>query len=154
MYASSRKARLVAIGPALPQADTGAPMPAAAMTEEAVALAYEAADGRRVVVRFSGVQSVLLGAPNDETLNAHPLYGRGLRHYEFAEVEHSPWIAELEQANRVHPRHSPESFADLRHFILPFHDSTFECVARSVEVVGESDDVLATAAKSIDPNTT
>jgi len=79
-------------------------------------------------------------APNDEALNAHPLYGRGLRDYEFAEVENSLWMAELEQANRVHPDHSPRSFADLRHFILPFHDSTFECVARSVELSAGNDD--------------
>jgi hypothetical protein len=124
------------------------------MREDAVALAYDAMDGQRVVVRFAQVKSLLLGAPNDESLNAHPLYGRGLRRYEFAEVEDSPWIAELEEANRVHPSHSPDAFADLRHFILPFHDSTFECVARSVKIVDESDDALATAAKSIDPNTT
>ena len=128
-------------------------MPAAAMTEDAVALAYDATDGQRVVVRFARVNCVLLGSPNDETLNAHPLHGSGLRHYEFAEVENSPWIAELEQANRVHPSHSPESFADLRHFILPFHDSTFECVARSVEVSDGNADSLTTAAKRIDPHT-
>ena len=123
------------------------------MTENAVALAYDGTDGQRVVVRFVGVMSVLLGAPNDETLNAHPLYSRGLQPYEFAEVENSPWIAALEKANRVHPHHSPGVFADLRHFILPFHDSTFECVARSVEVSVGSDDSLATAARMIDSDT-
>lgn len=42
----------------------------------------------------------------------------------------SRWIGEWEEANRVHNYHSPKEFADYRHFILQFHDSTFECVAK------------------------
>jgi hypothetical protein len=45
----------------------------------------------------------------------------------------SPWIAALERRNRVHRLHDPERFASRRHFILPFHDSTFECIADVVE---------------------
>jgi hypothetical protein len=65
----------------------------------------------------------------------------------------SPWVNDLERANRVHPNHSPDSFVGLRHFILPFDDSTFECVARSVEVLTtDTDDPLAAAARAIDPD--
>lgn len=32
--------------------------------------------------------------------------------------------------NAVHPSHLPESYSAYRHFILAFHDSTFECVAK------------------------
>jgi len=35
----------------------------------------------------------------------------------------------LEGMNSVHPRHSAASFAGLHHYIITFHDSTFECVA-------------------------
>jgi RimJ/RimL family protein N-acetyltransferase len=52
------------------------------------------------------------------------------RGYASAEVLGSPWIGEWEEANRVHDYHSPKQFADYRHFILQFHDSTFECVAK------------------------
>lgn len=31
--------------------------------------------------------------------------------------------------NRVHARHRDEDLGGLRHIIIPFHDSTFECVA-------------------------
>jgi hypothetical protein len=31
--------------------------------------------------------------------------------------------------NSVHPRHRPEHFKSYRHFVLAFHDSTFECIA-------------------------
>jgi arginase len=35
--------------------------------------------------------------------------------------------------NRVHPEHRAENFADYRHYILAFHDSTLECVAHELE---------------------
>jgi hypothetical protein len=31
--------------------------------------------------------------------------------------------------NRVHPEHNASRFGSLRHFVLTFHDNTFECVA-------------------------
>ena len=33
--------------------------------------------------------------------------------------------------NSVHPYHRTERFEALHHFILTFHDSTFECIAAS-----------------------
>jgi hypothetical protein len=33
--------------------------------------------------------------------------------------------------NSVHRYHRRDAFADHRHFILSFHDSTFECIAKS-----------------------
>lgn len=34
----------------------------------------------------------------------------------------------------MHPYHRPEAFDGLNHYILSFHDSVFECVARSFKV--------------------
>jgi hypothetical protein len=81
------------------------------------------------VVRFRSA-SFRFGAPNDETLQGHPLWGHGLQLYTPGEVENSSWIRELERINSVHPMHAAESFAALRHFVIPFHGSTFECIAR------------------------
>ena len=36
--------------------------------------------------------------------------------------------------NRVHEHHRPERYAELRHYVFAFHDSTFECVARGFDV--------------------
>jgi hypothetical protein len=83
------------------------------------------------VVRFDAY-AFYFGSPNDEAHNGHPLHSVGLRPYTFAEVIKSPWIAALERQNRVHPSHDPARFSSLRHFILPFHDGTFECVAGGV----------------------
>lgn len=37
--------------------------------------------------------------------------------------------------NAVHPRHSSANYDSLRHFIITFHDSTFECVARDFDSI-------------------
>ncbi|MEA3046134.1 MAG: hypothetical protein QOJ53_466 [Sphingomonadales bacterium] len=86
------------------------------------------------MVEFTQCVSAKLGMPNDEAFHGHPLAGRGLRVYGAFEVVFSPWIAELAAINAVHPRDDPASWAELRHFILGFHDSTFECVARGFRV--------------------
>lgn len=68
------------------------------------------------------------GAPNDEVLGGHPLTRFGLRAYDFFEVKNSPWIAELRDANAIHPRHNDTLFNNRRHFIATFKDVTFEVV--------------------------
>jgi len=82
-------------------------------------------------VIFEGVYHVSLGPPNDEALAGHPLHGSGLEYYAAHEVRNSDLIATLEQRNRVHRHHRPESFESLRHVIITFHDETLECVCRS-----------------------
>jgi hypothetical protein len=44
-------------------------------------------------------------------------------------------LLSFERMNRVHPSHKPQHFEGLRHFVFTFHDDTFECVARGVELV-------------------
>ena len=84
--------------------------------------------GDEHVVVLDGVHSVMFGSPNDEALHGHPLADRGLGAYAAHEVVSSSWIRGLERMNRAHSVHSAAACARLRHFILTFHDSTFECV--------------------------
>lgn len=43
----------------------------------------------------------------------------------------SDWIQEMERRNSVHPRHDKARFLEgLIHYIITFHDSTFECLSR------------------------
>ena len=84
------------------------------------------------VVQWLSCGGAVLGGPNDEAYSGHRLWGQGLSEigvYGAAEVMDSEWIAALEKQNRVHPNHRSDAFASYRHFILGFHDSTFECVA-------------------------
>jgi len=81
------------------------------------------------LVEFSGYWSYMFGGPNDEAFHGHPLATRGLHPYGAFQIENSSWIRQLEKMNSVHPFHKPERFERLRHYVLSFHDSTFECVA-------------------------
>jgi len=92
------------------------------------------ADDAVIIVTFTSSCAHLFGPPNDEAFAGHPLYAKGLRPYSAAEVRTSSWIRSLERMNAVHPSHRPESFRRYRHFILAFHDTTFECVAESFDV--------------------
>jgi hypothetical protein len=135
VYVPSGEERIVPIEPELPKCDAGAPMPVVVAHEGMVSVAYWTADfpDRRVAVAtFAHVAGILFGAPNDEAFDGHPLYEAGLSRYTSVEVENSQWIAALERQNRIHRQHDPARFASLRHFVLPFHDTTFECVAVDV----------------------
>jgi len=94
-----------------------------------------------VEASFSGVRAFYRGAPNDEALSGHRLWGQGLRPYSFQEVLNSDWIAELERRNRVHPRHSVDLFNSLRHFVVTFKDETVECVARALDIKHKNEEL-------------
>lgn len=82
------------------------------------------------MVRFDQCLIYKFGAPNDEAIAGHPLYGRGLVAYRAHTVERSRWIQEQEKINSVHPQHRPGWGTRLRHYVLVFHDEIFECIAR------------------------
>lgn len=67
------------------------------------------------VVRFAGVRGWHYGYPNDEGLDAHPLYGHGLRPYEF--------------------HVTPVSHHGERAWVATFHDGTLTLFAASLDVV-------------------
>lgn len=132
----------------IPRCDSGAPCPLVLLAEGAATVVYfcpntpaewdgssatmrgpEMAGDPAAIVRFERTRATSFGAPNDEAFAGHPLASRGLRPYGAFEVLDSSWIRGLEKMNRVHPRHSAAMFAAYRHFVLTFHDTTFECVA-------------------------
>jgi hypothetical protein len=93
------------------------------------------------IIEWLGCSATSFGYPNDEALAGHRLWERGLSEIDgAAEVLNSSWIARMEVANRVHPKHDPARFAALRHFVLPFQDDTFECAAEGyrIETANES----------------
>jgi hypothetical protein len=142
----------VAEPPDIPQSSVGAPLPLVVADEQHVLLAYlvEVKDASwngttvRVVtnrspepvalVEFTRPRAHYLGPANDEAFDGHPLAARGLEPYGAFEVRESSWIRELERRNRVHPNNDAGRYAELRHFIFTFHDSTFECIARGLRV--------------------
>ena len=152
----------------LPQSCVGAPIPFLVEDESLAYVAYyvhrhepgwdgssvrvigpQSADERVAVVRFRKY-ATFFGPPNDEAFSGHPLYARGLKPYGFFEVEDSSWVRSLERMNSVHPCHDRQSFLSCyRHFVLSFHDSTFECVAESYELCEERTGSVLDALQSI-----
>ena len=148
MYSIDSKDTVIEISDA-PQSSVGAPCPMFLAGEGYLYLAFFLEDTQtgwdgttvRVVgedtsgepvalVTFTHIYAHFFGPPNDEAFSGHPLASRGLQPYSVSEVQHSSWIRMLERMNSVHPYHRPERFAELRHFIFAFHDTTFECIAQ------------------------
>lgn len=152
MYSIDNKDAVVALKN-VPQSSVGAPCPFVLSDEYTRLLAYivervdpnwdgthvrmmgsETSDETIALIRFTRCRAFMFGSPNDEAFQGHPLASRGLLPHSASEVTHSSWIRKLERMNSVHSRHMPEYFADYRHFIFAFHDSTFECVAKDFTV--------------------
>lgn len=133
---------------------TGAPLPHLVMNDYRVLLSFyvrepdpdwdgtyvtikDPNDNRKeslALVEFHHSTSAKLGAPNDEVLHGHPLWGKGLDSYTAQIVKNSTWIQSLEAIDRVHHYYHPDRWRVLNHYVLWFHDTTFECVAQSFSV--------------------
>jgi len=170
MYSIDHKDKVVELRDA-PQSSVGAPCPMVLAGEGYLYLAFflqdtpagwdgstvrvvgEDTSGEPVaLVSFPRIYAHFFGPPNDEAFFGHPLASRGLRPYGVFEIQESSWIRKLEHMNSGHPYHRPERFAELRHFIFSFHDTTFECVARDFSVSvceGSVAGVLAVAFQSL-----
>ena len=119
-----------------PAMESGAPLPAARLINEALYIAYVCknpdfpgwGNGAPIdhpgfalfsaLLRFNGVTKYSLGPPGDERLYEHPLYQVGLRHYSFYEVTGMPDVSSGD-----------------RMWIATFHDETLEVHAASAEVI-------------------
>ncbi|PBQ05660.1 hypothetical protein CCL17_04045 [Pseudomonas congelans] len=111
-----------------PQPSTS-PEPLVFATDTQLCLRY-CTDGDKIaVIHFPLVKKLQFGAPNDEALGCHPLIGLGLQHYQVHRIDNSPWLAELERRNAIHPRHDKQLFIkDAVHYVFTFQDSTLECI--------------------------
>jgi hypothetical protein len=151
LFSTKRTEKLVPVD--APQSSVGAPLPAVMASEQCLYVCYLLSapdpqwDGSAVrlvgpdssgepiaVVKVKHCRAHTFGPPNDEAIGGHRLAKLGLMPYSTYEVLDSLWIAELENANRVHHRHDGRLFANLRHFIFTFHDSTLEFVSEGFEV--------------------
>ncbi len=96
-----------------------------------------------VTVKFDRFIQYKFGYPNDEAIEAHPLYKLGLEPYSIQKVVDSEWISELKKMNSVHPSHNDKRFDKYEHFIFFFHDTCFEIVAEGYSLVENSESNLS-----------
>jgi hypothetical protein len=107
---------------------------------------------RLAVVEFGRCYAHRFGGPNDEVWRGHPLYGKGLDFYRAHVIANSPWIAAERATNKVHPQFRADSWEQLRHYLLLFHDEVFECLAEKhavEETVASFGEVLEQLAQRV-----
>jgi hypothetical protein len=158
MYVIDHQDRVVELSD-LPQSSVGAPSPVVLAADHLLIVAFFVEDTPAdcdgepaAAVRFERPYASYFGPPNDETFSSHPLAARGLRPYGAFEVVNSSWVRSLEKMNSVHPHHRPERFAALRHVVLSFHDTTFECVSAGYSyefAEGPLDGLVANEARGL-----
>jgi len=154
VYRVGRREKVVPLD-SLPLGDTGAPLPLLVASDDELRIAYisrgDSSTGEvMVTVTFDSALAHMFGWPNDEALSGHPLGRRGLSPYGAFQIDHSSWIRSLERRNSAHPHHRYEHFQLLRHYVLSFHDSTFECVAEGFDYKTEPIRDTFTLAVGID----
>jgi hypothetical protein len=90
------------------------------------------------------------GEPNDEVIGGHRLWGKGLALYTAHVIANSRWLAGLEDINKVHPYYHPDRWRALKHYLLLFHDESFECLASSytIEVLQDTLEHVAEIART------
>ncbi len=108
---------------------SSSPEPVVFATDTQLCLRYCTAGEEIAVIHFPLIVKIQFGLPNDEALGGHPLIGLGLKYYQVHRIDNSPWLAELERRNAIHPRHDKQRFLkDAIHYVFTFQDSTLECV--------------------------
>lgn len=105
-----------------------APAPLILSDEGALAVAYVTASPSSAIVLFRQCYAYHFGLPNEEAFISHP-GGQGLRPCGAFEVTSSSWVRGLVARNQGHPRHDPQLFEQLRHWVWTFQDSVLECAA-------------------------
>ena len=117
-----------------PRPEAGAPVPRIYTDESSFVLQYYTSEDEIAVITFPIVHVFKFGSPNDESLNGHVLYGKGLKFYSVHKVENSSWLLELERQNSMHRQHDSKLFLkNKQHYIFTFHDSTLELIATENE---------------------
>jgi hypothetical protein len=117
-----------------PQPGTGNAGPIVHYGHGPLRLAYETPDERVAVVTVPLCLQLVCGHPNDEALQGHALYDKGLRFYSVHRVGNSSRLAAMERANAMHPSHDPASYLKSKeHWVFTFQDCTVEFVALVLE---------------------
>ncbi len=101
-------------------------------TQGDVYLLMEEAEGKILALKFDSTV-IKYGYPNDEV--GHALMESGLGLYGLFEAQNSPWVEEIRNNNRSHPRDTDVLHRGKKHYIVRFKDVTFEAIARGFEEV-------------------
>lgn len=114
--------------------DMGAPVPHILADESFLHLIFHKEDQEDddwVILSFENYQIFKFGLPREDSIDNHPYAKYGLDGYGIYKTDWSDWIEEIIKINKKDLPKNP----DLKHFIIPFHDSTFECIAKGFDIM-------------------
>ncbi|EDP71694.1 hypothetical protein FBALC1_04382 [Flavobacteriales bacterium ALC-1] len=112
--------------------DSGATMPEIIADEHNLNVSfYLHGSDNRGKLSFNSVLQFSFGYPNEEAIEGHRYYRLGLLPFMFVEVMESEILSNIIISNKVHPYHKDDRFSEYKHYVLPFHDTTLEVIAKS-----------------------
>lgn len=122
----------------MPPIQVGASCPQIFARERDLYLAYckptpESRECLFALITFCHAVAHYFGPPDEETLEKHPLFDKGLQRWGSYRVSSSSWLAQLKSLTKDSKYHQ-DLYGQCQHFILTFHDTTFECVCRDYSV--------------------
>lgn len=127
--------------------DNGAPEPFVFSNEKNLYLFFHKEnqnDNEWVMLSFKNYFLFKFGLPREDS--EHPYSKYGLSGYGVFETNQSPWIDELKSINKNDQAYLKYGWNKLKHHIIPFHDSTFECISEGFdfkEVKGKIKDIIS-----------
>lgn len=117
--------------------ETGAPLPTVLQWEHEAHVAFYTKGCQHVgLIIFEDCVASTFGPPGEE---GHTLEGAGWEAYTALQVINSVWLKKMVGPASGH-----------LHYVLPFHDTTFECIARSFRTSRIFDNLTDTMIQSIE----
>jgi len=89
--------------------------------------------GCSVVFRFRNVIETRFGGLNDEVLEAHPLYGKGLDVVGFYIVRNSSWKELMRAALIQHSGFDPVGWNEVKHYLFRDKGGELSCLAKGLD---------------------
>ncbi len=98
-------------------------------------LVCEMASGiaKTVVFRFDSPVETRMGGLNDEVIEAHSLFGKGLDVCGFFVVRNSRWRDPMQKAMSIHPCFDPSVWSSMEHYLFRDKGGEFACLATGYE---------------------
>jgi hypothetical protein len=92
------------------------------------------------IVEFLGLLDFKFGWIDEDAIRS-PHSIEGLKPYRAYEVQNSQWLENLKQVLSTEGKDESQAWDKYRHFVLGFHDSRFECIAKSYYIEAYSSNV-------------
>ena|SRR5690606_5599087 len=93
----------------------------------------------KYIMKFDLYLKYNFGIPNNESLYHHPYNKLGIESYSFYELKQSPLLEEMKSIEKQHPYYNENNWLGYKHFIITFHDSMFECIAKDYKLISIND---------------